>query len=346
MFIVLEVYRAGEMIHARFGGELGTHKAVLETVQNQKALWPEGANVLFVVDAETKINSWSLGKSQWTTIGLRYLADNGSLLGMVAPTDWLRMAIRSGFVAGNNKRDSITTGLENIGLRADSPLFVYASTGPGRSFEAVPIIFLSDVDEGVIVESNRRPVMAPIRKVDLFSKRCEPIPGFVVFLAEAPKIDDDPLFELFEGPISWNFTGEEAVNTIVDPEDGELFFLGFKLRSSEAVLPQRGVSESHPPMPLRARSGKQSLAVYQSGNSYSVLHDGRLRSRWYVEGAMEGIEMSLYGRQGCRIVLALDGKILDFLPGGEMVTDWTLGKGIQQRYWAGEIEDWRFYKAK
>ena len=76
-----------------------------------------------------------------------------------------------------------------------------------------------------------------------------------------------------------------------------------------------------------------------------VRYFGRLRTRWRVVEDLEGVEMSIYGRQGCRMVLSLDGKMLDFLPMETMLPNWTLG-GNKERYWSGEIENWRFYGAK
>jgi hypothetical protein len=60
----------------------------------------------------------------------------------------------------------------------------------------------------------------------------------------------------------------------------------------------------------------------------------------------EGLDVNIYGRQWCRMVLSLNGKVLDFLPGEVLLSDWTLGKGIKQRFWTGKVEDWCFYRGK
>lgn len=344
----VEIHRTQEIIRERWGGQLVTYNAMLKAVEQEKDKWPPNASVIFVIEPGSKAPApW------WTTPTVRFFSGNDSLFAMIAATDMMRTALAIGNQAIDGRRDKVVEDLvthvrraEGTGLEGEYPLFVYTRAGPEDAFSASPLLVFngSHLQEALTFETGAIPTSGSAKAesspVDLFSARCEQIDGFPIFGGPAPTADDVPSMELIDGPHAWTLERGETVSVEVEPAEGELFLLEFRIRASRNEPGDAGISR-----PLHARAGRDKLQVTQRQGVYTVSHSRGSWRWWRTRETPTGIEMSIYGRQGCRMVLSLNGKMIDLLPSDTMPTKWILGSK-KEPYWSGQIEDWRYYRAK
>jgi len=327
------------------GIQVRNYDAAMETAERERGNWPADAMVVFVVESGTKTPApW------WTTPMVNYFAGTDDVYAIVIGGDQLRAGlVGETFVGG--KRNMTAHSLQRyvqieqgVGIKGERPLFIYTRGGEEEQFEPAPLTVVVNSKEAVTVDHGQTPDKARRAGIDLFSESCEPIPGFVAFAAAAPAPAAEPALQLMASARSWAFEGSGTDTLSLSAQPGDLFALEFTLRTRE---PEK-ITRSRSPIAVLARSGKERFLVDNRQELFVIDYrglTGRWRTLWPYDHSVGELEVSIFGRQGCRVMLSLDGAMLSFLPSESLITDWTLG-GLGDRLWTGDVEDWRFYQAR
>lgn len=333
------VLAAHAQIYERYGGELASYHAVRAVVSDRGEEWPDNSNILFVSLPSTKPHTAQSGRSRSATVGISYLAGK-PLLAAVSPSHVVRAQLSLNGTSADELR--LEERFAAAGLRANSPLFVYVQDPITGAFEAMPMLLMSSTSVGALIHPGESPSAVDMSFIDIFDVNCAPLPGFLAFADSRISSIDEPhsfhrLVERFE------FDGQNYIEQPLALADRELFRLRLSLRAAELPEVRPGVSRVHPSMPFRGTGLAGSLSAFQSGDVYSFLYDGDARRMWRSGPASSESSVELYGRQGCRIILILNGTMTDVLPSGVAPDHWLLGKGIQERFWRGSVV-WETYR--
>ncbi|KJS34634.1 MAG: hypothetical protein VR74_19475 [Hyphomonas sp. BRH_c22] len=117
-------------------------------------------------------------------------------------------------------------------------------------------------------------------------------------------------------------------------DEGTLVRLTIDLSPSSTILKERPYSDTFPPMPLSS----QVLSVYQRSNGFHVTSPNV--ASIILETSSPRSKIEIIGVEGCYYNVLTESGAWYPLSVKSMSNNWTIGKGVGSRFWAGEL-NWK-----
>jgi hypothetical protein len=336
VLFALQAHTLRNELYAKY---LLSFQKVSDVVRREARHWPDNAQLLFAVPPGTAIYSWRRPPwNIWSTRSLRLLSGKPHIVATFAATDWLRTAasISPSPWAGTTTAAAISTSLAAIDLSANAPLYAYTWDGAESSrFVRRPLAYFIG-EEASLVRRGKPAIAATPADLSLFDASCAPVEEPYLYSGLMVDRLAPPSLSTIAPPASWSFDGQSLAVETVAIEPGQRFLLSFTIAASGPVPPEHSFSRTYPPMPMRG----PALSIYQRERKLDIVINAPAPLRWSVSD--NGVhEITLSGREGCRSALLVDGQMVGVVDGMTVGGRWVLGRGIQERYWNGRIEDWR-----
>lgn len=303
--------------------------------------WPDDATVLFILEPGHKApNPW------WTQPVAKYLTGSMDLFLVVEAVDRIQSALigevedpRAVFLRERLRWDEASGRLEGT-----NPLYVYIRQSREEPFTLGPLVIVRGAQEASVLPPGARPGSDPVRAVDPLAGTCSEDAeeaGLMLFVGNRSDASGRAFGQLVDGPHSWHFDGDDKEVIVPPLETGQPFELSFRLLPDENPAVRAPYSDTYPPMPLITETPRGVLVIYHQGETFRIVHQGEVKTQWLATGAADGVEISIQGRQGCRLILSVNGKMLGVLPFNTIMSPWTLGRGFKRRFWSGRVKEWR-----
>ncbi len=324
-----------------YGKYLIAHRLVSDIANTYSETWKPQSQI--VVIFPNQIWSPSLGTNHWSTAYIRLLADRDDLLGLVGWSSQLsnRPFIQEWQPQGpdfwqteNGKR----TRSRMRGLEIDRPTYVYVYDADSDGLMPSAVTFITETGEAPFLTAGDAPRSA--QEVS-FTDCTESLPWVPWPInQDIGAVIPDPWSIYPDWPLierkKFSFDGSSTDILQTNFLSNEMVHLSITLEPKILSIPNAPYSRTHPPMPLTSKF----FSGYQIGPGF---HFTSPELESIVVDDSDRVDVDIFGVEGCRYFARAKEGVWRVLRTQSLNSDWTLGKGIQERNWEGSMS-WRLAK--
>jgi len=321
---------------------IASHELIADALGGRT--WRPDDQVLIVLPEKSADNS---GLNHWSTWQIRTITGQRDIIGLIGKESRLADLQRNGLFVdkyrdhGGEYWKTISgraTRLKMMGLERDRALYAFMPDDQGRLVPATVTVWERDTIS----------IMPPGARVGERSRKvtpdnlCDIAPdddGMLIALK--PTL---PGFEAFDviADESFSFDGRKARNVSIDVGEDDLAYVSLRLDYGGQKHDQAAneYSDVYPPMPLLA----PDLAIYNEPNQYRVLDRNNKMNKMVAREPISddgALKLTLVGCPGRIGFVFLNDTFAGVLHEPKFSGTWRFGKGIKERYWRGEVREFR-----
>ena len=319
---------------------LKAHQIVVALTREAAPAWPADAQVVMLLPKS--MASPSQGYNHWSTGYLRILSNHSEILALIGPDyrvsedPFVEKWSRSGSDYWSDKNGRLSRERMK-GLEPDRPTFTYRYNAGKDALEPANLAFLKP--------SGARFFLAPGQSLD-GTQAFTP----AVCATEMPIFNWPITQSLEDFRTSWtdkdlpwvvaeqiifDKSGPRELDTPVNLKVATRVRLTLTLSPDHEVAEDLPTSATFPPMPLRS----PAINIYHKASGFHVTSTGSPS----IVSSNPSDAIRLVGIEGCFYQVEVGGKTYP-LEIRSLNGKWTLGRGLMDRYWQGEI-DWKLETA-